>query len=129
MVAGRLNGITERIFVQRLLGKDHGLALGVGGNVLRIVSLMCASHMEQAIPPTSTVVWNIFVPSFKIVYQKQLAYANFHPCEKPPFSGSSAKIIRPAAAAVKVFLYFPGSSTTMIHGRDLDISNHIREQL
>ena len=31
MVSGGFNGGAERVFVQRLLGKDHGLALGVGG--------------------------------------------------------------------------------------------------
>ena len=31
MVSGGFDGGAERVFVQRLLGKDHGLALGVGG--------------------------------------------------------------------------------------------------
>lgn len=35
-------------------------------NVRRIVSLMCASHMEHAMPEIFTVVRIIFVPSFKI---------------------------------------------------------------
>ena len=34
MVPGGFNGGAERVFVQRLLGKDHGLALGVGGRDL-----------------------------------------------------------------------------------------------
>ena len=32
------------------------------GNAVRIVSLMWASHIEQAMPETLTVVWIIFVP-------------------------------------------------------------------
>ena len=34
MVSGGFDGGAERVFVQRLLGKDHGLALGVRGRDL-----------------------------------------------------------------------------------------------
>ena len=34
MVPGGFDGGAERVFVQRLLGKDHGLALGVRGRDL-----------------------------------------------------------------------------------------------
>lgn len=57
-IAGCLNGGAEGVFVQRLLGVDYRLSLGMGGetfstgNAARMASLMCASHIEQAIPET-----------------------------------------------------------------------------
>ena len=67
-IAGGIDGGTECIFAQRLFREDHRLPLGMDEetfsteNAARMVSLMCASHIEQAMPETLTVVWIIFVP-------------------------------------------------------------------
>ena len=72
-IAGCLNGGAEGVFVQRLLGVDYRLSLGMGGetfstgNVARMASLMWTSHMEQAMPKTLAVVWVISIPSFRIM--------------------------------------------------------------
>ena len=68
-IAGGIDGGTECIFAQRLFREDHRLPplewdeeTFSTENAARMASLMCASHMEQAMPETLTVVWIIFVP-------------------------------------------------------------------
>ena len=68
-IAGGIDGGAEGVFVQRLLREritvsplkweDETFSTG---NAARMASLMCASHIEQAMPETLTVVWIIFVP-------------------------------------------------------------------
>ena len=59
-IAGGIDGGTEGIFAQRLFREDEGTFSTE--NAARMASLMCASHIEQAMPETLTVVWIIFVP-------------------------------------------------------------------
>ncbi len=70
-VAGGVNSGTEGVFVQWLFREYRRLSLGMGGgsfstgNAARMASLIWASHMEQAMPETLTVVWIIFGRLFR----------------------------------------------------------------
>ena len=62
LIAGGVDRLPELTLIQRLVGQNDGLALRVGGGNLFDVqraadaSFTWASHMEQAIPDTCTVV-------------------------------------------------------------------------
>lgn len=53
------SGSFERITVSPLEWDEETFSTE---NAARMASLMCASHIEQAMPETLTVVWIIFVP-------------------------------------------------------------------
>ena len=67
-IAGGVDGGAQSVFIQRRLREDHRLPLEWDEetfsteNAARMASLMCASHIEQAMPETLTVVWIIFAP-------------------------------------------------------------------
>ena len=65
--AASSSGSRERITVFPFVWEEDTFSTE---NVRRIVSLICASHMEHAMPEILTVVRIIFVPSFKILFFK-----------------------------------------------------------